>query len=111
MSATPLSYIIVPCLRLYGSSSLNNSVEIIFAHNWILSPDPEPFVKTQGTKSSKTDPTANWSIQEMFETTLDKDGNPVPDPVSFIDGAKMSKGERGFKDEGDMVSAANDDFD
>ncbi|KKK15603.1 hypothetical protein ARAM_004412 [Aspergillus rambellii] len=70
-----------------------------------------PSSRTQGTKSSKTDPTANWSIQEMFETTLDKDGNPVPDPVSFIDGAKMSKGERGFKDEGDMVSAANDDFD
>ncbi|OOF93190.1 hypothetical protein ASPCADRAFT_209784 [Aspergillus carbonarius ITEM 5010] len=62
-----------------------------------------------GTKAK--DPTANWSPEEMFETTVDKDGNPIPDSYSFIDGAKMSQGSKGGRDEGDMYAAANDDFD
>ncbi|PYI04584.1 hypothetical protein BO78DRAFT_398879 [Aspergillus sclerotiicarbonarius CBS 121057] len=62
-----------------------------------------------GTKGK--DPTANWSPEEMFETTLDKDGNPVPDSYAYIDGAKMTQGSKGGQDEGDLYAAANDDFD
>ncbi|KAL2865175.1 uncharacterized protein BJX67DRAFT_383166 [Aspergillus lucknowensis] len=62
-------------------------------------------------KDSKKDPTSGWTLEEMLETGMDKNGNPVPDAISYIDGARMSKGERGFKDEADEVSAALDDFD
>ncbi|KAL2800538.1 hypothetical protein BJX66DRAFT_332107 [Aspergillus keveii] len=65
----------------------------------------------KGASKSQKDPTAGWTIEEMLETGMDKDGNPVPDAISYIDGARMSKGERGFKDEADEVSAALDDFD
>ncbi|KAL3460335.1 hypothetical protein BJX64DRAFT_263310, partial [Aspergillus heterothallicus] len=64
----------------------------------------------KSASKSQKDSTAGWTIEEMLETGMDKDGNPVPDAVSYIDGARMSKGERGFKDEADEVSAALDDF-
>ncbi|RAK99510.1 uncharacterized protein BO80DRAFT_426495 [Aspergillus ibericus CBS 121593] len=64
---------------------------------------------TSSTKAK--DPTENWSPEEMFETTLDKDGNPVPEPYSFIDGERMTRGTKGGNDEGDVYAAANDDFD
>ncbi|PWY66114.1 hypothetical protein BO70DRAFT_301814 [Aspergillus heteromorphus CBS 117.55] len=63
------------------------------------------------TSSTKKDPTENWSPEEMFETTVDKDGNPVPDPISFVDGERMGKGTKGGRDEGDMFEAATEDFD
>jgi hypothetical protein len=64
----------------------------------------------KGASKSQKDPTAGWTIEEMLETGMDENGNPVPDPISYIDGARMSKGEHGF-DEADEVSAALDDFD
>ncbi|KAL3470132.1 hypothetical protein BJX99DRAFT_240037, partial [Aspergillus californicus] len=51
-----------------------------------------------------------WSIEEKFETGMDKDGKPVPDAVAYIDGERMARGEKGFDDQGDLVSAALDDF-
>ncbi|PYH43814.1 uncharacterized protein BP01DRAFT_358245, partial [Aspergillus saccharolyticus JOP 1030-1] len=64
--------------------------------------------------SKKEDPTAKWSPEEIFETTMDRDGNPVPDPISYVDGARMGKSAKGGQaegqDEGDMFAAANDDF-
>ncbi|KAI9371820.1 hypothetical protein BJX61DRAFT_543294 [Aspergillus egyptiacus] len=57
------------------------------------------------------DPTTGWTLEEMLETGMDENGNPVPDAVSYIDGKRMAKGEKGFDDQGDPVSAANDDFD
>ncbi|PYH82570.1 hypothetical protein BO82DRAFT_353528 [Aspergillus uvarum CBS 121591] len=69
----------------------------------------------QAGGSKKDDPTANWSPEEMFETTMDRDGNPVPDPISYVDGDRMGKASKGGssegQDEGDMFAAANDDFD
>ncbi|RAH46415.1 uncharacterized protein BO95DRAFT_361638, partial [Aspergillus brunneoviolaceus CBS 621.78] len=71
--------------------------------------------QNQAGGSKKDDPTANWSPEEMFETTMDRDGNPVPDPISYVDGDKMGKASKGGRsegqDEGDMFAAANDDFD
>ncbi|KAL4891259.1 hypothetical protein BDV59DRAFT_203701 [Aspergillus ambiguus] len=49
-----------------------------------------------------------WNTEEMLETTLDKDGNAVPD-YSFTDGEKMMKGTKG-PDEADAYVAANADF-
>ncbi|KAL2821486.1 hypothetical protein BJX63DRAFT_217915 [Aspergillus granulosus] len=66
---------------------------------------------SKGASKSQQDPTAGWTIEEMLETRMDENGNPVPDAISFIDGARMCKGERGFKDEADEVAAALDDFD
>lgn len=69
--------------------------------------------KTQpgaSTLKSKKDPTSGWSIEEMLETGMDKDGNIVSDPYSYIDGAKLSKGQHGHP-EADEVSASLDDFD
>ncbi|KAL2830069.1 hypothetical protein BDW59DRAFT_141714 [Aspergillus cavernicola] len=71
-------------------------------------------LKTEKEPKDPKDPkdsTTGWSIEEMLETGLDKNGNPVPDAISYIDGARMAKGERGFDDQGDVVSAALDDFD
>ncbi|GKZ83672.1 hypothetical protein AnigIFM56816_008768 [Aspergillus niger] len=62
------------------------------------------------TSSKAKDPTENWTPEEMFETTLDKNGNPVPDAISYIDGPKMTQKRQG-PDEGDVFDAANQDFD
>ncbi|GLB05737.1 hypothetical protein AtubIFM57258_001026 [Aspergillus tubingensis] len=61
------------------------------------------------TSSKAKDPSANWTPEEMFETTLDRNGNPVPND-SYIDVEKMRKGRQG-PDEGDVFEAANEDFD
>jgi hypothetical protein len=50
----------------------------------------------------------DWNTEEKLETTLDKDGNPVPDR-SFTDGEKMMKGSQG-PDEADAYEAATADF-
>ncbi|KAL2851458.1 hypothetical protein BJY01DRAFT_244975 [Aspergillus pseudoustus] len=65
----------------------------------------------KGASKSQKNSTEGWTIEEMLETSMDKNGNPVPDAVSYIDGPRMCKGERGFKDEADEVSASLDDFD
>ncbi|GKZ33891.1 hypothetical protein AbraIFM66951_009325 [Aspergillus brasiliensis] len=62
------------------------------------------------TSSKAKDPTENWTPEEMFETTLDRNGNPVPNADSFIDGDKMTQRRQG-PDEGDLFEAANEDFD
>ncbi|KAF7170399.1 hypothetical protein CNMCM5623_002873 [Aspergillus felis] len=50
-----------------------------------------------------------WTPVENFETAVDKDGNPVPDPA-YIDYEKMSK-HKGGQDEADEYVAANANFD
>ncbi|KAL4779366.1 hypothetical protein BJX76DRAFT_91545 [Aspergillus varians] len=62
------------------------------------------------SQNPKKDPTAGWSVEEMLETGMDKDGNIISDPYSYIDGARLSKGEHGSQ-EADEVSASLDDFD
>lgn len=48
-----------------------------------------------------------WPVEQLLETTMDNDGNPVPDPVQFSDGVKARRtGVQ--KDEQDMVEAMND---
>jgi uncharacterized Fe-S cluster-containing MiaB family protein len=67
--------------------------------------------QAQADSKSQKDPTAGWSLEEMLETGMDKNGNIVPDPISYIDGARMSRGEHGSKNqEADEVSASLDDF-
>ncbi|KAN0084923.1 hypothetical protein V8E54_001390 [Elaphomyces granulatus] len=47
--------------------------------------------------------------EQLLKTNMDQEGNPVPDPVQFSDGAKARKmGAQG--DEQDMVEAANNSF-
>ncbi|KAE8350674.1 hypothetical protein BDV28DRAFT_138649 [Aspergillus coremiiformis] len=53
---------------------------------------------------------SKWNTEELLETTVDKNGNPVTDPISFTDGAKLSKGTL-YQDEADAYEAANEDFD
>ncbi|KAA8652667.1 hypothetical protein EYZ11_001027 [Aspergillus tanneri] len=52
----------------------------------------------------------DWNTQEKLETTLDKNGNPVPDAFAFTDGRKMVNGAKG-PDEADEYEAATADFD
>ncbi|KAE8141125.1 hypothetical protein BDV38DRAFT_238755 [Aspergillus pseudotamarii] len=61
-------------------------------------------------ESRKEDLTSGMTLQEFLQTTMDKDGNPVPDPNAFTDGAKMQKGSRAL-DEADLVDAAWSAFD
>ncbi|PWY65826.1 hypothetical protein BO83DRAFT_410747 [Aspergillus eucalypticola CBS 122712] len=65
--------------------------------------------KVAPSTSKAKDPSANWTPEEMFETTLDRNGNPVPND-SYIDVENMRKGRQG-PDEGDVFAAANEDFD
>ncbi|KAL5343152.1 hypothetical protein BJX70DRAFT_354690 [Aspergillus crustosus] len=65
---------------------------------------------TQAGSQSEKNSTAGWSLEEMLETGMDKNGNIVPDPVSYIDGVRMSKGEHGSaSQEADEVSASLDE--
>ncbi|RHZ66521.1 uncharacterized protein CDV56_109353 [Aspergillus thermomutatus] len=50
-----------------------------------------------------------WTPVENFETTMDQDGNPVPD-MAYTDYEKMTK-HKGTQDEADDYEAANADFD
>ncbi|RHZ51952.1 hypothetical protein CDV55_103921 [Aspergillus turcosus] len=50
-----------------------------------------------------------WTPVENLETTMDEDGNPVPDRA-FIDYEKMSQ-HKGGEDEADDYVAANANFD
>ncbi|OGM41021.1 hypothetical protein ABOM_010305 [Aspergillus bombycis] len=57
------------------------------------------------------DMTSRMTLQELLQTRMDKDGNPVSDPVAFTDGAKMQESSQAL-DEADLVDAAYyDDFD
>ncbi|KAL4889520.1 hypothetical protein BDV59DRAFT_205190 [Aspergillus ambiguus] len=60
-------------------------------------------------RSQAADPIANWDPEEVFETTVNERGEPVPDPYAFVDGRKMTRGTGG-QDDGDMFEAANEDF-
>ncbi|KAL4920505.1 hypothetical protein BDW62DRAFT_176628, partial [Aspergillus aurantiobrunneus] len=60
-------------------------------------------------QKSQKDPTEGWSVEEMLETGMDKDGKIVSDPYSYIDGARLSKGQHGNQ-EADDVAASLDDF-
>ncbi|KAE8384924.1 hypothetical protein BDV23DRAFT_165931 [Aspergillus alliaceus] len=64
---------------------------------------------SSATGSNKPD-FSKWNTEEMLETTVDKDGNPVTNVDSFTDGAKLAKGQLG-QDEADAYEAANEDFD
>ncbi|KAE8355200.1 hypothetical protein BDV28DRAFT_129490 [Aspergillus coremiiformis] len=66
--------------------------------------------RSADAKPQEADMTSQWRPEEFFETGIDKNGNPVPDPVAFTDGAKMQRGSQA-QDEADLVDAANDDFD
>ncbi|PYI03178.1 hypothetical protein BO78DRAFT_472176 [Aspergillus sclerotiicarbonarius CBS 121057] len=59
---------------------------------------------------SQADQASNWSLEELFETTVDEYGNPVADQWSFTDGARMKKGVSG-QNEADAFEAANNSFD
>ncbi|KAB8077724.1 hypothetical protein BDV29DRAFT_40894 [Aspergillus leporis] len=59
--------------------------------------------------SQKQQDFSKWNTEEMLETTVDKDGNPVSNP-SFTDGEKLMQGKLG-QDEADAYEAANEDFD
>ncbi|GAB1203443.1 hypothetical protein APSETT445_002078 [Aspergillus pseudonomiae] len=57
------------------------------------------------------DLTSRVTLQEFLQTRMDKDGNPVSNPVAFTDSAKMQS-SRDALDEADLVDAAYyDDFD
>lgn len=62
------------------------------------------------TSSQKAPQIPDWNIEEKLETTVDKDGNAVPDAFSFTDGAKMMRGGQ-EPDEADPHIAATADFD
>lgn len=52
-----------------------------------------------------------WNTEEILETTLDKNGNPVPDRYAFTDGVKMSAKGPHQQPEADAYEAATEDFD
>lgn len=60
-------------------------------------------------KGSSVNP--DWNTEEMLETTLDKNGNPVPDRYAFTDGMKMSSKGPHQQPEADAYEAATEDFD
>ncbi|KAF7593322.1 hypothetical protein BBP40_011702 [Aspergillus hancockii] len=63
-----------------------------------------------GTSDSQKKPDfSKWNTEEMLETTVDKNGNPVSND-SFTDGKKLMEGTLG-QDEADAYEAANEDFD
>lgn len=65
--------------------------------------------KDAQTKGSSVNP--DWNTEEMLETTLDKNGNPVPDRYAFTDGVKMSSKGPHQQPEADAYEAATEDFD
>ncbi|KAI9043453.1 uncharacterized protein KD926_003604 [Aspergillus affinis] len=52
-----------------------------------------------------------WNTEELLETTLDKDGKPVPDRYAYTDGVKMSSKGPHQQPEADAYEAATEDFD
>ncbi|KAF9884448.1 hypothetical protein FE257_001779 [Aspergillus nanangensis] len=46
------------------------------------------------TSSKKSQFPGDWNIEQELETTVDKNGNPVPD-AAFTDGKMMSSGQKG----------------
>ncbi|KAL4968944.1 uncharacterized protein BDV14DRAFT_132900 [Aspergillus stella-maris] len=69
---------------------------------------------TQAKQAAQTktprNSTDGWSVEEMLETGMDKDGNIVSDDYSWIDGAQLNKGKHGNQ-QADEVAAATEDFD
>ncbi|KAL4929421.1 uncharacterized protein BDV17DRAFT_261781 [Aspergillus undulatus] len=53
---------------------------------------------------------SNSHPQEVFENTMDDEGNLFPDSFSFTDGGKV-KGHPGDDDDADLYDAAQADFD
>ncbi|KAK1140708.1 hypothetical protein N8T08_009909 [Aspergillus melleus] len=52
-----------------------------------------------------------WNTEELLETTLDKNGNPVPDRYAYTDGERMSSKGPHQQPEADAYEAATEDFD
>ncbi|PLB44333.1 hypothetical protein P170DRAFT_480097 [Aspergillus steynii IBT 23096] len=71
---------------------------------------------TQGQQGSQqqqggTSLNPEWNTEEILETTLDKNGNPVPDRYAYTDGVKMSSKGPHQQPEADAYEAATEDFD
>ncbi|KKA18239.1 hypothetical protein T310_7815 [Rasamsonia emersonii CBS 393.64] len=60
--------------------------------------------RTGGERSSNA---TAWPVEQLLETTMDDQGRPVPDPVTFSDGTKARR--TGVQPDGqDMVAAVNE---
>ncbi|KAJ5432966.1 uncharacterized protein N7458_012122 [Penicillium daleae] len=61
------------------------------------------------TGKSKAEDSSTWSPEQLLASHMDVSGNPVPDPVSFGDGAKAKKAQRqgSMTDEPDLFEAMN----
>ncbi|OJJ51039.1 hypothetical protein ASPZODRAFT_21543 [Penicilliopsis zonata CBS 506.65] len=59
---------------------------------------------------NRVDDINSWSPEQLLSSSMDDQGNPVPDPVTFHDGAKARKGKNP-DDEPDLYDAMHDDFD
>jgi hypothetical protein len=52
-----------------------------------------------------------WPVEQLLQASMDGEGNPVPDPAQFGDGAKARRTsgvQKGGGDQ-DMVGAVNDE--
>ncbi|KAL4802113.1 hypothetical protein BDV18DRAFT_147531 [Aspergillus unguis] len=65
---------------------------------------------TTSLRSQQDTDTSGWSVEEMLETGLDKDGNIVSDKWSWIDGDKLSKGQHGSQEADDVAASLNEHF-
>lgn len=68
------------------------------------------------TATTRAEDTTSWGPEELLGTTMDENGNPVPDPVSFshihhdhIKSGKNKKTED--NDDMDLYEAMTADFD
>ncbi|GIC89180.1 uncharacterized protein Aud_005583 [Aspergillus udagawae] len=69
----------------------------------------EQGASAQSRVAKATQAGEEWTPVENFETAMDKDGNPVPDPA-YTDYEKMRQ-HKGGPDEADDYVAANASFD
>lgn len=46
-----------------------------------------------------------WPVEQLLETSMDENGNPVPDPVTYRDGTRARKNKMPKENEQDMYDA------
>jgi hypothetical protein len=67
------------------------------------------------TGQQKAQDSTTWGPEQLLSSHMDSTGNPVPDPVSFGDGAKAKKKNKGMMDDDadvyEAMTAETADFD
>lgn len=74
--------------------------------------DKKAAAKAQSELSSgknKSQESTTWSPEQLLASHMDDSGNPVPDPITFGDGAKAKQKKKmgSMTDEADLFEAMN----